>query len=104
MDDARIRQLAEEVLSKLAVPADPVAGDLEARVAALEAAMRELRAERGGAAPGAPAVVVTQTQVGIHAHPHPSLQVLGVAGGGERCILEPDKPCVHSGQCRAFGH
>ncbi len=100
MDDTRIRQLAAEVLSKLASSPDPVTGDLETRVAALEDAVRQLQAARGGSAP----VVVTQTHVELRGHAHPSLQVLGVGGGGEHCVLEPDKPCVHSGQCRTFGH
>ncbi len=98
MEDARIRQLTEEVLAKLAAPRDPVASDLEARVTALEAAVRDLRSAGGGAAAGAEAVVVA------HARTHPSLQLLGPPPGSDRCILEPDKPCVQSGQCRALGH
>jgi len=40
----------------------------------------------------------------VHVHTHPSLQVLGVPGGSDRCVMEPDKPCVHSGSCRVLGH
>ena len=91
MDDARIQALTAEVLADLRAPAapGPAAGGaaaLEARVAALETALRSL-----GVTPAASA-------------PHPSLQLLGPAGGGDRCVLEPDKPCVGSGQCRTFGH
>jgi hypothetical protein len=96
MDDARIRQLTEDVLSKLAAPRDPVASDLEARVASLEGAVRGWQAVRGAAAPAVVAVAV--------AHVHPSLQLLGPSPGSERCCLEPDKPCVQSGQCRTLGH
>ena len=32
------------------------------------------------------------------------LHLFGPKPSGERCCLEPDKPCVGSGQCRAFGH
>jgi hypothetical protein len=91
MDDARIRQLAEEVLSQLATPAEPSAADLETRVAALEVAVRELQQRR-------PIVAAA------HAHVHPALQALHIGGEGGGCVLEPDKPCVNSGQCRALGH
>ena len=79
MDDERIRQLTEEVLSQLATPKEPVAADLETRLASLE--HRVL-------------------------HVHPSHQLLDVPGGSTdgRCVLEPDKPCVQSGQCRTLGH
>lgn len=98
MDDRRIRELAEEVLSKLAAAPDPVTSDLESRVAALEAAVRELMTSRP--APAAAAVLVASA----HAHPHPSLRVLDVPCGEDRCLLEPDRPCVGSGRCRTFGH
>ena len=98
MDDGRIRQLAEEVLAQLAGSPDTQAADLESRVAALERTVRELQAGRGTSE--TPTVVVTH----LHTHPHPSLQVLGIAGGSDRCVVEPDKPCVQSGQCRALGH
>lgn len=97
MDDARIAQLREEVVSQLRRSADPVAAaDLESRVAALEAAVGELQQHGPRAAPppgsaGGPRA-------------HPSLQVLHVAGGATACVLEPDKPCVQSHACRTFGH
>ena len=43
-------------------------------------------------------------ELAVHVHPHPSLQVLSVPGGSDRCVMEPDKPCVHSGACRVLGH
>ncbi len=101
MDDARIQALTAEVLADLRAPVGVstagVASALEARVAALEAAVRELRG-----APVVAAVALTRTSGGASAHP--SLQFLGPAAGGGACVLEPDKPCVGSGQCRTFGH
>jgi hypothetical protein len=98
MDDARIAQLREEVVSQLRRAADPVAGaDLESRVAALEAAVGELQQQ--GPRPATPA---PGNAGGPRAHP--SLQVLHVAGGATTCVLEPDKPCVQSHACRTFGH
>ena len=95
MDDSRIRELTEEVLSQLQEGAVPRSADLESRVAALEAAVARLQlgAARPSAAPTA-----------VHVHTHPSLQVLSVPGGTDRCVMEPDKPCVHSGACRVLGH
>jgi hypothetical protein len=97
MDDARIKQLTEEVLGQIrGAGAEPSPG-LEARVAALEAAVRALQS------PGAAAttVVVARTTAPTPA----ALQLLGPSGGGSgACVLEPDKPCVGSGQCRSFGH
>jgi hypothetical protein len=93
MDDARIAKLRAEVLGGLdaARPAAEVSG-LEARVAALEAAVFAGRGAASASAPARPAA-------------HPSLQVLGPGGGaGDRCIMEPDKPCVQSHACRTFGH
>jgi len=98
LDDARIRQLTEEVLAQIggAGPGGP-ARDLESRVAALEGAVARLQA--GPAAPATPG------EARVHVHAHPSLQVLRVvSGASERCVVEPDKPCVQSGQCRALGH
>ena len=93
MDDARIEQLRREVLTQLgASPAERVTHDLESRVAALEAAVADLR---GGTARPATAP---------RGYAHPSLQVLGPSGGGDRCVMEPDKPCVQSHACRTFGH
>lgn len=107
MDDARIKQLTEEVIQKLGTSHDPELADLEGRVAALEKAVRRLQGGDAAAAVGpppsasapSPAVLVAQTAI-----LHPSLQVFGPKPQGERCCLEPDKPCVGSGQCRAFGH
>ncbi|PYQ45645.1 MAG: hypothetical protein DMF77_03615 [Acidobacteria bacterium] len=104
MDDARIDQLRREVLGQLgASPAERATHDLESRVAALESAVADLRGghHRGAwlQAGGAPL-----TAVAPRGHPHPSLQVLGPGGGGDRCLMEPDKPCVQSHACRTFGH
>lgn len=95
MDDARIRQLTEDVLCQIRGAGAPVAQDLESRVAALEAAVRELRAALAARAPAA-------TTVQVFAHP--SLQVLSLESKGEGCVLEPGKPCTSSGMCRSFGH
>jgi hypothetical protein len=93
MDDERIRQLTAEVMSQVrGGTAPPGARDLEARVAALEAAVARLLA--GPVVPAAPVVV----------HHHPALRVLDVPGGADRCVLEPDRPCVQSHACRTFGH
>ena len=95
MDDSRIKTLTEEVLAQIRGEAPAPAGSgLEARVAALEAAVRGLQS---GPRAAATAVVVTG--------PHPSHGLLSVAGGGSgHCIMEPDKPCIGSGACRTFGH
>jgi hypothetical protein len=95
MDDKRIRELSEEVLSQIgAGGASPPAG-LEARVAALEVTVARL--QLGAGRPVAPPAA-------IHVHTHPSLEVLNVPGGSDRCVMEPDKPCVQSGACRVLGH
>lgn len=93
MDDERIRRLTQEVLSQLGSPADPVAADLETRVAKLEAAVQSLSPR-----PLGPATAPSRADV------HPSLQLLDVPSGADHCVLEPDKPCVRSGRCRTFGH
>ncbi len=105
MDDARIRELAEDVLRELRAPSPPpgVRGDLETRVAALESEVARLRQQRGLP------VVSEAPAVHVHveapaAHEHPSHGRLGPGAGSDRCIMEPDKPCVQSGQCRSFGH
>jgi hypothetical protein len=103
MDDAKIKQLTEEVLSQIRGGGGaPAPLDLEGRVAALEAAVGAL--QRGSSAPAASTTVVV-TQGGAPPA-YPSLSLLGPAGGGtgNPCILEPDKPCVGSGQCRTLGH
>jgi len=95
MDESRIHELTEEVLSQLREGSGAASTDLESRVAALEATVARLQlgAARPSVAP--PTVPV---------HTHPSLQVLSVPGGTDRCVMEPDKPCVHSGSCRVLGH
>jgi len=93
MDDARIDQIRREVLSELAAsPRERASGSLESRVAALEAAVAEL-ARGSRPAPALPR--------GLG---HPSLQVLAVPGGSDRCLMEPDKPCVQSHACRTLGY
>jgi hypothetical protein len=96
IDDSRIQKLRAEVLGQLDAsrPAAEASG-LEARVAALEAAVAALS---GGAR------VAALRIAGPGPASHPSLQVLAVGGGSDRCILEPDKPCVQSHACRTFGH
>jgi hypothetical protein len=97
MDDARIRLLTEEVLGQIGGAAGrPASPDLESRVAALESAVARLQ----GKAPPHPPAAETH----VHVHAHPSLQPLRVGSGSDRCVVEPDKPCVQSGQCRALGH
>ena len=97
MDDARIRELTAEVLKDLRRPEEGAGRpDLEARVAALEAAVARLR---GGAAP-----VVAAPAHEVHVHTHPALRVLNVPGGQGSCVLEPDKPCVESHACKTLGH
>ena len=104
MDDSRIEQLRREVLSQLgSSPSERATHDLESRVAALEAAVADLLGGHHRDAwllgtnprpfPTAP-----------RGYAHPSLQVLGPGGGGDRCVMEPDKPCVQSHACRTFGH
>jgi hypothetical protein len=98
MDDSRIKALTEDVLEKIrsGAPGAGSPGDLESRVAALEAAVRGLQGGSGTRSAVA-AVVVSAV--------HPSQALLGVAGGGGgQCVMEPDKPCVQSGACRTFGH
>ena len=92
MDENRIRKLSEEVLSQIRGPA----ADLESRVSALEKAVSSL--QRGARQEA----TVTASEVRVH----PTFQLLSVTSGASegRCCLEPDKPCVQSGQCRSLGH
>ncbi|HEY3119634.1 MAG TPA: hypothetical protein VGL15_03360 [Vicinamibacteria bacterium] len=94
MDDARIKELTEEVLRQVRGGGAEPADDLESRVRSLEAAVSRLARQRdeGHEAPA------------VHVHAHPSLQLVNVPSGVERCVMEPDKPCVKSGACRTFGH
>ena len=92
MDDARIRALTDEVMTALDRDQTSRTTDsLEARVAALEATVARLTSRE--AAPEPPP-----------ARGHVSLRMLDVPGGGDRCVLEPDKPCTNTGTCRSFGH
>jgi len=102
IDDGRIRELAEEVLAELRGGKSEASSDLEARVTMLEAAVRRLQSSGPAAAASPPATVVV---VPAPAPSHPAFGLLGPsAGAGSACVLEPDKPCVGSGQCRSFGH
>jgi len=101
MDDARIRELTQEVMTQLRQPSAEGVSHLEARVARLEAIVSRLQGP--GAPPPAPQVAALAI---AHAAPvtHPALRLLDVPGGGERCVLEPDRPCEKSGTCRSFGY
>jgi hypothetical protein len=102
MDDARIEQLRREVLSQLgSSPAERATHDLESRVAALETAVADLL---GGYHRDASLQAARPLPTAPRGYAHPSLQVLGPGGGGDRCVMEPDKPCVQSHACRTFGH
>jgi hypothetical protein len=97
VDDDGIRRLTEEVLAELRKPAAPA--ELETRLAALERAVNDLQGGRA-VAPGAPS---PRPAVPVHA----AFQIVAVAGHVEhadRCVLEPDKPCVGSQACKTFGH
>jgi hypothetical protein len=105
MDDERIRALTREVLEKLRAPAAPgEALDLEARVARLEAALGGLQGGAPATAPGPTATAVAVAVAAQPGHSHPALRLVNVPGGGEQCVLEPDKPCCQSGRCRSFGY
>ena len=79
MDDAKIDQIAREVLTGLK----------NARVQ-----------ERAASGPAEGAAESRGSAL------HPSQQLLSVPGGvvGTPCIIEPDKVCVASLRCRTFGH
>lgn len=96
IDDSRIQKLRAEVLGQLDAsrPAEEASG-LEARVAALEAAVYALS---DGTRVAAPRIVAAGAAA------HPSLQSLAIGGGTDRCVMEPDKPCVQSHACRVLGH
>jgi hypothetical protein len=99
VDDTRIAELTAEVLADLRTPPTPSPGSsssLEARVAALEAAVHVLQHKR----PLPVVLAATAAEPPVH----PSLQRLALPGGGDRCVMEPDRPCVESGMCRSFGH
>jgi hypothetical protein len=100
MDDSQIRQITEEVLSALREPRAGATRDLEARVSALERALRALTAS----SPPAVSAVAVAAAPALPSHPSFRLLDVGGGGGGGHCLLEPDKPCVRSGQCRQLGH
>lgn len=77
MDDAKIDLIAREVLTTL----------------------KKSRTQGGP-------VSVTPPPEMAATSPHPSLRLLSVVGGvlGQPCVIEPDKACVGSLQCRSFGH
>jgi len=99
MDDARIRKLTSEVLAALdgAEPGS-AATPLEARLAVLEAEVADLKQRLGVAGESAPRSAALAVSV------HPSFQVLNLGSTSSRCVLEPDKPCSESGQCKSLGH
>jgi len=109
MDDARIRQLTEEVLGQIGQPRAEEVHDLESRVARLEAAVRSLQAALGGGvAPvaGPSVTVATATLVRTGPTTHPSLRVLDVRSCEDdgRCVLEPEHACDKSGRCKSLGY
>lgn len=79
MDDSRIKQLTDEVMAELG-----------------------RGATSSGGAPGAAAGPVLAVVTVVH----PSHQLLDVPSGSTdgRCVLDPSRPCVQSGQCRTLGH
>src|SRR5687768_14140577 len=100
MDDARIQSLKHEVLAQLheGAVAEVDRSALEARVAALESVVGQLVARVG---PGSAASPLTLA----HAPTQPSFQVFTLPGpASDRCVMEPDKPCVKSHACRTFGY
>lgn len=103
MDDARIRELAAEVLRELREPSAQTAvrGDLEARVAALESEVARLRQQRALPVLSEPAAVHVHVEP---PHEHASHGRFGPSARSEACVLEPHKPCVGSAQCRSFGY
>jgi len=112
MDDARIRELTQDVLTHLRDEPAALATHLEARVAALEGAVRQLQGATVGA-PGVPTMaaddavtttVVTRVPAPAAPAAHPALRVLDLGPEPERCLMEPHKPCSGSGGCRTFGY
>jgi hypothetical protein len=94
VDDAAIQKLRAEVLGQLDAPeGSRGSGNLEARVAALETTVARLL---GSAAPAPPA--------GAPRAAHPALGTFSFGPSADRCVMEPDKPCVQSHACRVLGH
>ncbi|HET7294783.1 MAG TPA: hypothetical protein VFM88_20335 [Vicinamibacteria bacterium] len=81
MDDARIKQLSDEVMAELGRAAAPPGEPTPA--------------------PARPALAVVSVTI-----VHPSHSMLDVPSGSTdgRCCLDPGRPCVQSGQCRTLGH
>jgi len=102
VDDTRIQQLTDEVMAAIReggqVSTRP---DLEARITSLERELAELKTQL---ASPATATVTTATVAATTVQVHPSLRVLKGGPPSERCVLEPDRPCVESHACRTFGH
>jgi hypothetical protein len=79
VDDGRIKQLSDEVMAQLG---------------------RDEASPKPAALARQAPVVVNLTMI------HPSHQLLDVPSGSTdgRCVLDPSRPCVQSGQCRSLGH
>jgi hypothetical protein len=105
LSDDRIRQLTQEVLTAVGGAREEreASAGLEARVERLENAVRQLQGQPPVAEPVAVVTVPVVSFPARGAVAHPSLRLLDVPGGEDRCILEPDKPCEKSGRCRSFG-
>ena len=103
MDDERIRRLSEEVLAAVrGAPAERESTtSVETRLSALEAAVRHLQTAGPAVATAALIAVPHPPPTAVR---HPSLRLLDVPGGDDRCILEPDQPCEKSGRCRTLGY
>jgi hypothetical protein len=98
MDDARIHELKQEVLGQLRKAQEGAVAHtgLETRVAALEKAVATLASRLVGS--GVPGSAPAPPS-------HPSLQVFSFpASTSDRCLMEPDKPCVKSHACRVLGY
>jgi hypothetical protein len=91
MDDARIKELSDEVLAQLGRPTP------------LELAQRALRQAPPAAAEPEPAAIRVLA-VAVSVHPsHRQFDVPSGASDG-RCVLEPGRACSGSGLCRTLGH
>ena len=107
MDDSRIRQLTDEVFAQL--QKGPAPSDLEERLAALETAVARLSAALPAAAPALARAHVHPpdpvAQIAQVVAAHPALRLLeALSCGDDKCVLEPEKACCHSGRCKTFGH
>jgi hypothetical protein len=79
VDDSRIKQLTDEVMAELG---------------------------RGATSSGGAPSAVAGPVLAVVTVVHPSHQLLDVPSGSTdgRCVLDPSRPCVQSGQCRTLGH